>query len=90
MKDSRRNRRNATKVIDDLTYASYRHQRTISPHITPEQWVTIFPTSALMEARWQEEVAKRKAQHASEIEEVRRAVAGIGGGYYDNEDHISS
>ena len=46
-------------VIDALTYASYRHQRQISPRITPEQWGHVFPNATDMEARWQDELIAR-------------------------------
>lgn len=44
-------------LIDYLTYCNYRYNRDISPHITPEQWKTVFPSDVVdaMEKKYQEE-----------------------------------
>ena len=43
-------------VIDSLTYVNYRHNRRISPDISPERWAKIFgPGASAMEARYQQE-----------------------------------
>lgn len=48
----------AAKVIDELTYRSYRANRLMEPAIQPERWATIYPNVAKLEQRFQaEEVA---------------------------------
>lgn len=51
---------NNTKIIDHLTYCSYRHNRNISPNVTPEQWKSIFFNVDEMEARYQREKLNSK------------------------------
>lgn len=34
--------KDARNIVDSLTYMSYTHNRRISPHVTPEQWKTVF------------------------------------------------
>ena len=51
-------RLNATpeKLVDDLIYFNYRHNRTISPEVTPERWEKIYgPNTMAMEERFQAE-----------------------------------
>ena len=43
-------------ALDHLTYASYATQRRLSPHITPEQWGSIFSDWARFESRYQGEL----------------------------------
>ncbi len=40
---------NATpaEIVDYLTYASYAHNRRISPEVTPERWARIFGKEAV-------------------------------------------
>lgn len=47
---------NEKNLIDHLTYSSYRHNRNISPNITPEQWKSIFSNADEMEKKYQEEI----------------------------------
>jgi len=43
------------QLIDDLTYANYKYNRQVSPHVTG--WETIFGTKTpIMEARYQAEL----------------------------------
>lgn len=45
--------------MDELTYASYRHNRQTSPEIAPEGWRSIFGESVTQfEARYQAELNK--------------------------------
>lgn len=48
-------------VVDYLTYANYRHNRNIAPHVTPERWAKIYPGAAALEAKYQAEQAIAKA-----------------------------
>lgn len=41
------------EALDYLTYVSYATQRRLSPHITPEQWGSIFTDSARFETQYQ-------------------------------------
>lgn len=44
-------------IIADLTYANYKHNRTISPNTTPQQWVKVYGPKALeMEKRFEQEM----------------------------------
>lgn len=48
----------AAKVIDELTYRSYRANRLMDPTIQPERWAKAYPNVAKLEQRFQaEEVA---------------------------------
>ena len=40
-------------ALDHLTYVSYATQRRLSPHITPEQWGSIFTDWARFETEYQ-------------------------------------
>ena len=51
----------AEKLFSELTYASYAHQRRISPEVSPERWAKIFPRAQAMEARYQEELSRCQA-----------------------------
>lgn len=42
-------------LMDYLTYCSYRHNRKISPEITPEQWGKLFGPTEAFELRFQKE-----------------------------------
>lgn len=47
------------QVIDHLTYASYKHNRDISPEVPPARWVTIYgPNATAMEAQYQKDKSK--------------------------------
>lgn len=46
------------KVIDYLTYCSYRHNRNISPNVTVEEWSAIFMNVEQLEERYQKEKTK--------------------------------
>lgn len=48
-------------LLGDLIYASYRHNRELSPHIRPEAWAQVLPNVPAMEARLQAEWAIEKA-----------------------------
>lgn len=52
----------AEQIVDHLTYVSYRVNRDAAPHITPEAWAKAgFPNVPEMEARYQADLALRKA-----------------------------
>lgn len=51
--------KNPQDLIDHLTYASYKHNRNISPHITPEQWGTIFHNVEQLEKKYQQELISK-------------------------------
>lgn len=44
-------------IVDELTYINYKHNRTISPKVTPEDWEVCYPkgTVPVMEAKLQAE-----------------------------------
>ena len=47
---------NVAGLIDALTYSSYRHNREISPEVTPERWRKVFgPSTDAMEQKYQGE-----------------------------------
>jgi len=64
--DAAEDRRMAAKqIIADLTYANYRHNRTISPEVTPERWVKVYgPKTMEMEKRYQEEQGRNQKGQA--------------------------
>ena len=44
------------KIVNELTYQNYAHNRKIAPHVTPERWVKAFgPSVTQMEERLQNE-----------------------------------
>lgn len=43
------------EIVDHLIYMSYRHNRKLTPEITPDQWALLFGQTAAMEARFQQE-----------------------------------
>lgn len=44
-------------IVDELTYINYRHNRNLSPHITPERWEKSYgPQAKAMEERYQQEI----------------------------------
>lgn len=54
--ETNRGRITASDIVDDLTYRCYAHNRTIFPHVTPEEWVPVFgERTAAMEERFQAE-----------------------------------
>jgi len=42
-------------LIDNLTYAGYRHNRDLFPRIAPERWARVFKHAAVLEKRYQDE-----------------------------------
>lgn len=48
------------RLMDSLTYASYCHQRRISPHIEAWRWHRVFRDADALEQRYQ---AERKGEH---------------------------
>jgi hypothetical protein len=42
-------------LLDNLTYYCYRHNRKLSPEISPEQWARIFGSTEAFEVRFQKE-----------------------------------
>ena len=55
----------AGQLIADLTYINYAVNRDASPDITPEQWATIYPRAAELEARYQAERAPLRVVHVA-------------------------
>ena len=52
-----------SKILDELTYRSYAHNRQLAPHITPERWAKVFGESAeRLEKRFQDERSKNGKQ----------------------------
>ena len=49
-------------LIDTLTYACYRHNRNLSPRISPARWKRVFDDAEAMEARYQDEQEMLDAQ----------------------------
>jgi hypothetical protein len=50
-------RKTLERLIGDLTYSCYAHNRRISPKVTPEQWSAVFgPKTAELELRFQNEL----------------------------------
>lgn len=47
------------ELVDHLIYMSYRHNRKLSPEITPEMWARIFGPTEAMEAQFQQEESGR-------------------------------
>jgi hypothetical protein len=45
-----------TKLIADLTYISYRHNRQIAPDVSAERWAKIYADAKFLEARYQTEL----------------------------------
>lgn len=47
-------------LIDELTYSNYRHNRTISPDVTPEEWKAVYSFTNVdaLERRFQAESRK--------------------------------
>lgn len=44
------------EIVDELTYRSYSYNRERFPEITPQRWVTIYPSAEAMERRFQESI----------------------------------
>jgi hypothetical protein len=44
------------KIISDLTYFNYAHNRTMHPEVTPETWDKAYPNANAMEERYQREL----------------------------------
>jgi hypothetical protein len=38
---------NEEEVVNDLTYINYKHNREISPHVTPKNWELIYGEHAV-------------------------------------------
>ena len=47
------------RIIEDLTYDSYCHQRRLAPQIAPERWRAVFVDADKLEQRYQ---AERKGE----------------------------
>lgn len=45
-----------TAAVDELTYLSYKANRQRSPHISPQEWASIYQNGEAMEARFQREI----------------------------------
>lgn len=45
--------RTPVELLDELTYASYAHNRSHSPDVTPSQWGKIYPNVDKLEERYQ-------------------------------------
>lgn len=45
--------KNPQALLDELTYASYAHNRSTFPAKTPSQWAAIYPNVEALEARYQ-------------------------------------
>jgi hypothetical protein len=45
--------KDSTRLVDELTYASYKFNRERSPNIAPERWARIFPEAVALEKRFQ-------------------------------------
>ncbi len=43
------------ELIDELIYASYVHNRSRSPHISPLAWAKVLPNVPAMERRFKQE-----------------------------------
>lgn len=54
-------RRSPDELVESLIYLNYAHNRELAPHIAPESWAKIFPDGPALEARYQAELALRKA-----------------------------
>ena len=45
-------------IVEYLTYCNYKHNRGLSPDVTPEQWAKVYgPSTTQFEARYQREKA---------------------------------
>lgn len=40
------------RIVSELTYISYAHNRDIAPEVSPERWAKIFPSADILEARY--------------------------------------
>ena len=47
------------ELMDELTYANYKHNRGRAPEIPPERWKKIYANVDAMEARYQRETHGR-------------------------------
>ena len=48
---------NDAKLICELTYINYKHNREISPNVTPKRWELVYGLNAsLMEKRYTDEL----------------------------------
>lgn len=48
-------------IIDSMTYASYRHQRVVAPHVLPRAWSVVFVGWEELEERYQREQYEGRA-----------------------------
>ena len=59
LKEAELTQSGVVEMIDHLTYANYKHNRKLSPEITPEQWAKYggFPKGSVekMEVKFQKE-----------------------------------
>lgn len=47
--------RDLMSTANELVYASYAHNRRISPEVSPQRWAQIYKNAAEMETRFQSE-----------------------------------
>jgi hypothetical protein len=59
---------NPKEVVSSLIYVNYKHNRTISPEVTPEQWEPVYGPKATqrMEAQLQAELFREELSAPSE------------------------
>ena len=50
-------------IIDALTYASYRYNRDLAPHITAQEWVCVYGPTDEMESRYRDEILNKLADY---------------------------
>jgi len=55
-------------LIDELTFRSYAHQRTMFPDVQPERWAAIFQNVPAMEERFLKTFIAKLMEAAEEIE----------------------
>lgn len=55
-------------MIDNLTYASYKHNRQQFPQISPERWALIFPHASDLEEIYQHQLKNPFAEHGISVE----------------------
>lgn len=44
-------------LLNELIYASYKRQRELAPHISPQSWAMVLPDVPAMERRYQQEIS---------------------------------
>ena len=48
-------------MVDELTYRSYAHNRALAPDVPAARWASVFKGAAMLETRYQREIAAKKA-----------------------------